>query len=673
MAWDFETEPEFEEQLEWMRAFIDSELIPLEPICDELPPDEWSVVKRHLQDQVKARGLWGAFLDPELGGPGFGQLKLALMSEIIGRCMMSMRIFGVQAPDSGNMELLAHGATDAQKERWLWPNLRGEISSAFALTEPFLAGADPTVHRHDRGQGRRRVGDQRAQVVHHQRLGRRHHPGVRRDQPRGPPAPARLDVRSCPTGTPGMEIVRDIGTMAHPDVEYGRPGNHAEIIFRDCRVPADHLIGEPGDGFVLAQQRLGGGRIHHAMRWLGQAQRSLDIMCERAVSRQSHGKLLGQHQMIQDYIALSHTEIQAARLLTFQTAWKMDKYGAAAVRADLGMIKAHVSKVVLGRARPHHPGLRRARLLRATCRSSRGTASTRFGPIGDGPDELHKSVLARTLLKGYKPVEGWPTEHIPSRRPAAEAKWQALRARGRGSDRAARAVFFDFAGTLFSRSLRTVHLEQLRFVGAVAGATASDDELRAAYRQGMGVAYRTVATRRTTSTASCSARRSQRRHGPSAARWNPRGSPPRSTASTGPRSTPPSCGTTASPRCGYSEHRVCASRSSRTSTTSRSRRSYAGSGSSTRSTGGQARSGRGRASRTPASTRSRWRARGATRRGAVRGRQCRPRRRRATGAGHGDRVARRRRATGRNPDGSPDFVIERLGQVVEIVERESVG
>jgi acyl-CoA dehydrogenase len=145
MAWDFETEPEFEEQLAWMRALIDRELIPLEPIFDRLPAEEWRVVQRHLQERVKAHGLWGAFLDPKLGGLGFGQLKLALMSEIIGRCMMSMTIFGVQAPDSGNMELLAHGATDAQKDRWLWPNLRGDISSAFALTEPFFAGADPTV------------------------------------------------------------------------------------------------------------------------------------------------------------------------------------------------------------------------------------------------------------------------------------------------------------------------------------------------------------------------------------------------------------------------------------------------------------------------------------------------------------------------------------------------
>ncbi|MCU1388481.1 MAG: bbsG2, partial [Ilumatobacteraceae bacterium] len=145
MAWDFEAEPEFEEKLAWMREFIDRELIPLEPIYDQIPVAEWNAVKHVLQDQVKAQELWGKFLDPKLGGEGFGQLKLALMSEIIGRCMMSMAIFGVQAPDSGNMELMAYVATDAQKERWLWPNLRGEISSAFALTEPFFAGADPTV------------------------------------------------------------------------------------------------------------------------------------------------------------------------------------------------------------------------------------------------------------------------------------------------------------------------------------------------------------------------------------------------------------------------------------------------------------------------------------------------------------------------------------------------
>ena len=226
MAWDFETDPEFGEQLAWMRSFIDRELIPLEPVFDELPAGEWLVVKLHLQEKVKAQGLWGAFLDPKLGGSGFGQLKLALMSEIIGRCMLSMTVFGIQAPDSGNMELLAHGATDSQKERWLWPNLRGEISSAFALTEPFLAGADPTVI----GTSAFRDGDEwvinghkwfitNASVADITLVFAETNPD---DRPHH-----HASVFVVPAGTPGMEIVRDIGTMSHPTVEYGHAGNHA--------------------------------------------------------------------------------------------------------------------------------------------------------------------------------------------------------------------------------------------------------------------------------------------------------------------------------------------------------------------------------------------------------------------------------------------------------------
>ena len=228
-----------------------------------------------------------------------------------------------------------------------------------------------------------------------------------------------------PQGHPGLEIVRDINTMAHPDAEYGQTGNHAYLRFHDLRLPADHLVGAPGDGFVLAQKRLGGGRIHHSMRWLGQARRSFDIMCERAVSRESHGKLLGSHQMIQDYIARSHMEIESARLLTFRTAWNMDRLGASAVRHELGMVKALVSRTVLDVLD------RTIQVCGALGYSSELPVegwyrSTRFGPIGDGPDELHKSVLARTLLKGYTPVEGWPTEHIPSRVPAAEAERDEL-------------------------------------------------------------------------------------------------------------------------------------------------------------------------------------------------------------------------------------------------------
>jgi alkylation response protein AidB-like acyl-CoA dehydrogenase len=423
--WDFETEPEFQEKLDWMRTFIDENLVPLEPIQAELPADEWKAVKKHLQQQVKDQGLWGAFLDPKLGGPGFGQLKLALMSEIIGRCMISMTIFGVQAPDSGNMELLAHGANDDQKRRWLEPNMRGEISSAFALTEPFNAGADPTkISTTAVRDGDEWVINGHKWFITNASIADIVLVFAETDPDRRPHRHASMFVVEA--GTPGMEIVRDIPTMSHPDVHFGQPGGHAEIIFRDCRVPDDHLIGNPGDGFVLAQQRLGGGRIHHAMRWIGQAQRSLEIMCERAVSRSSHGKLLAQHQMIQDFVATSHTEIQAARLLTFRTAWKMDRYGASAARADISMVKAHVSRVVLN-------------VLDRTIQVCGALGysgdlpvegwyrSTRFGTIGDGPDEVHKTVVARTVLRQFTPVEGWPSEHLPSRRPAAQARWQELR------------------------------------------------------------------------------------------------------------------------------------------------------------------------------------------------------------------------------------------------------
>src|ERR1700736_2295462 len=235
-----------------MRDCTNAQLIPLEPIYDRLPRDEWRVVQTYLQQQVKERGLWGAFLDPELGGSGFGQLKRALMSEIIGRCMMSMGIFGVQAPDSGNMELLAHGATDAQKERWLWPNLRGEISSAFALTEPFFAGADPTVI----GTTATRDGDEwvidghkwfttNGSVADFLIVMAVTNPDIHPYQG--------CSMIIVPADTPGVEIVRDVATMEDPVEHFGKFGGHAEILYHEVRVPYDNLVGLEGEGFLLAQ------------------------------------------------------------------------------------------------------------------------------------------------------------------------------------------------------------------------------------------------------------------------------------------------------------------------------------------------------------------------------------------------------------------------------------
>ena len=302
MAWDFSTDPEFEAQLDWMRAFVREEVWPIETVFDELGDEGFRRAIAPLQEQVKKRGLWAAHLPPELGGQGFGQVKLGLMHEILGSSPFAPPVFGNQAPDSGNSEVLALAGSADQKERYLHPLLAGDLRSAFSMTEPETAGSDPTLLQ------TRAVEDGDEWVIngHKWFITNASVADIilvfaETDPDRRPHRHASIFV--VEKDTPGMDIVRDVPTMSHPDVHFGQPGNHAEIVFRDCRVPADHLIGNPGDGFVLAQQRLGGGRIHHAMRWIGQAQRSLEIMCERAVSRSSHGKLLGQHQMIQDFVA----------------------------------------------------------------------------------------------------------------------------------------------------------------------------------------------------------------------------------------------------------------------------------------------------------------------------------------------------------------------------------
>jgi alkylation response protein AidB-like acyl-CoA dehydrogenase len=414
MAWDFQTDPDFQQKLDWMRAFIDDVLIPLEPVLGELPPEEWALVKRHLQDRVRAEGLWACHLDSELGGAGFGQMKLALMHELIGRCMYSMEIFGNQAPDSGNSELLAVGATEAQKERWLWPNLEGELRSAFALTEPFEAGADPTRLR----TTARRDGDDWVIDGHKWFCTNGSFADfiivMAETNPDGRPY-QHASMFVVERGTPGMNIVRDIPTMGHPEPVFGALGNHAEILFEGCRVSSEHLIGSPGDGFILAQKRLGGGRIHHAMRWIGLAQRALEITCERAVSRESHGRRLADHQMVQDFLFQSRSEIEAARLITFQAAWKMDQVGARAARADISMAKAVSSRMLLGVL---DRGIQICGALgySGDLPLEAWYRTHRFGPIGDGPDEIHKVVVARDTLKGVEAVEGWPSEHLPSRK-----------------------------------------------------------------------------------------------------------------------------------------------------------------------------------------------------------------------------------------------------------------
>ena len=429
MAWDFATDPEFQHKLEWIRTFVEQELIPLEPIIGDFTEAQWEEVQAPLKQQVKDQGLWACHLEKELGGQGFGQLPLAQMNMITGRCVYAQEIFGNMAPDSGNSELLAEGGTEAQKEKWLWPNLRGDIRSAFAITEPFVASTDPTqITTTAVLEGDEWVINGRKWMITN---------ASRADYiifmvVTEPDAPLyqRCSMIIVEKDTPGMDVFRDIPTMHHPYSEYGANGNHAEIILDNVRVPRDNLIGQRGGGFILSQVRLGPGRIHHATRWLGEAERAFDMLCERTRSRSSFGKGYEKHQMIQEYIADSRIELEQAKLLTLRAAWKMDREGHHAARSDIAMVKVNNAKVlynVIDRALQVHGSLGYScdMPLEAMYRSAR------MAPLVDGANEVHKVTIAKSELKRYEAVEGWPSEHIPTRREQSRQRFaHLLEARG---------------------------------------------------------------------------------------------------------------------------------------------------------------------------------------------------------------------------------------------------
>src|SRR5215208_5004488 len=273
MAWDFSTEHEFQEKLDWMREFVREKIWPIESVFDELGQEGFVRAMAPLQEQVKERGLWAAHLPPDLGGQGFGQVKLGLMHEILGASVFAPSVFGNQAPDSGNSEVLAMAGTEDQKERYLHPLLAGDLRSAFSMTEPETAGSDPTLLQ----TTARKDGD--GYVINgHKWLSSNGsvadflivmavtNPDARPHQ--------RASMFVVPADAPGVRIVRDVATMEQPAEHFGRIGGHAEIVYEGVRVPKDALLGARGAGFLIAQQRLGPGRIHHCMRWLGVSRRA---------------------------------------------------------------------------------------------------------------------------------------------------------------------------------------------------------------------------------------------------------------------------------------------------------------------------------------------------------------------------------------------------------------
>ncbi len=424
MSWDFETDAEYQELLDWVDQFVAHEVEPLDLVLGN-PYDKSdkraNAIVRPLQQAVRDKGLWACHLGPELGGKGYGQVKLALLNEILGRSRWAPSVFGCQAPDSGNAEILAHYGSQSQKDRYLQPLLDGEISSCYSMTEPH-AGADPTLFV-TRAQ---RDGDE--WVINGEKW---FSSNARFSSFLIVMAVTNPDVSAyngmsmfiVPADAPGVELVRNVGVGG----ESAHEGTHAYMRYRDVRVPADHLLGDEGGAFVIAQTRLGGGRIHHAMRTIAQVKKAFDMMCERAVSRTTRYGPLASLQMTQERIADSWIEIEQFRLLVLRTAWLIDKHhDYKRVRKDIAAVKVAMPKVfhdVAQRAMHLHGalGVSSEMPFAAMLTSAEALA------IADGPTEVHKITLANQLMKDYKPAQGlWPSGHLPTRREQALERYADL-------------------------------------------------------------------------------------------------------------------------------------------------------------------------------------------------------------------------------------------------------
>jgi len=418
MAWDFETDPDFQKELDWIDTFVREEVMPLDRVLGspyDVTNPAFVRLVRPLQKIVRERRLWGCHLGPELGGPGYGQVKLALMNEILGRSAFGPTVFGCQAPDSGNAEILAHYGTPEQKERYLKPLLDNEIVSCFAMTEP-QGGADPKVFTTTAVRdGDDWVISGQKWFASNARFASFFIAMVITD-PDAPPYQS-MSMFIIPAGTPGLEIIRNTGWgIDHIPT-------HAYLNFDKVRVPAHDMLGKPGQAFVVAQVRLGGGRIHHAMRTIGQARRAFDMMCERALSRVTQGELLAKKQLVQEKIADSWIELEQFRLLVLRTAWLIDKHNDyKLVRKDISAVKAAMPKVlhdIASRALHLHGSIG----ISTEMPFARQVLASYYLALADGPTEVHKVMVAREVLGGYKPTQDlFPSYHLPRVQAAAEDK-----------------------------------------------------------------------------------------------------------------------------------------------------------------------------------------------------------------------------------------------------------
>ena len=381
------------------RAFMDEHIYPNEAAIGREDDDAHALLDS-LRAQAKAEGLWAPHLPPEAGGTGSGFLTYAHLNEEIGRSTWAQYVFGCQAPDAGNGEILHMFGTPEQKERFLAPLVAGDVRSFFSMTEPEVPGSDPTTLR------TRAVRDGDEWVIDGHKWFSSGAEGaafgivMAVTDPDAPPH-ARATQIIVPADTPGVDVVRPVPVMGHAGRGWS---THCEIRYTGVRVPVANTLGAAGAGFMIAQKRLGPGRIHHVMRWLGQMQRAFELMCRYSLEREAFGSPLADKQTVQNWIADSAAEIQACRLMTLDAAHKIDAGDEA--RVEVSIIKFYAARVlneVIDRAIQVHGarGLTDETPLAVMSMMARG------GRIYDGPDEVHRMVVARRILKAFRAGDGW--------------------------------------------------------------------------------------------------------------------------------------------------------------------------------------------------------------------------------------------------------------------------
>ena len=422
MAWDFETDPEYQEKLDWVDQFVREEVEPLDLAFPHMQFVPLEGKRREaidpLKEEVRRQGLWATHLGPELGGQGFGQLKLALLNEILGRSQWALdrvRLPGARHRQRGDHRPLRHRRAEGALPQ---PLLNGECFSSYSMTEPH-AGADPTLFK------TQAVKDGDEWVINGWKY---FSSNAKTASFLIVMAVTNTDVSPykgmsmflVPTDTPGVNIVRNVGLFGEPVNE----GSHALIHYEDVRVPEEALLGGEGQAFVIAQTRLGGGRIHHAMRTIGMAQKAIDMMCERALSRETAGSKLADKQFVQGYIADSYAQLIQFRLFVLYTAWEIDKYNDyKRVRKDIATAKVVMPTVlhdIAWRAMQVHGALGTTNEM-PFMGMVHGAAVM---GLADGPTEVHKVTVARQVLRDYKESDDiWPTQWLPKRQEAAKAKY----------------------------------------------------------------------------------------------------------------------------------------------------------------------------------------------------------------------------------------------------------